>query len=76
MRRCMNDLYAETEDINRFKEILADCNIDALLEKTIDCIDAMYGELHEITRPSGTKASFDDERRAELARQVQEACTN
>ena len=76
IRRCMNDAYVEFGNINRVKELLEDCSINEKIEKAIDCIDAVFNELHEISVPLGTKARIDDVRRAELARQVHEACTN
>ena len=41
----------------------------------VECIDALFNELHEISaEPSDTKPKISDERRAELAEQVDQAC--
>jgi len=76
IRRCMDDVFAEIEDINRAKELLEDCSINEKTKKATECIDAVFNELHEVSMPLGTKARIDDVRRAELAERVHKACTN
>ena len=45
-------------------------------EKLLACIEALFNELHEISAAeSGIKNEIGDERRAELAKRVDQACT-
>jgi len=75
IRRCLHDAFSEAGAADRVKELLEDCNVNGQVEKAVDCIDALFNELHEISAvPSNTKPKISDERRAELAKQVDQAC--
>jgi len=76
MRRCLHGGFAQARASGRVDELLEGCGTKGHDEKLLACIEALFNELHEISAAeSGIKNEIGDERRAELAKRVDQACT-